>query len=203
MTDPTQSAPTAAILAGGRSRRMGRDKALLELGPCTLVERVLAAAAPLGAHCMLIADNTRAFARFGVPVHADLRPSSGPLGGLYTALTLAPSPTLLFLACDLPFVTTAFLRFLLRELGEHQAVVPRTADGLQPLCAVYTRSCLPAVERALDRGDFNMVSFYPGIDVRILEPPQWQSLDPRQRLFTNLNTPEDYQRALELVREEL
>lgn len=181
---------------------MGRDKAQLELGSSTLLERVLAAVAPLGVHCMLIANDTDAFSGLGVPVHPDLRPGCGPLGGLYTALAVTRSPQLLFLACDLPFLTTEFLRFLLSELGEHHAVVPRSVEGLQPLCAAYARSCLPAVERALDRRELRMTSFFAEVDVRILEPVQWQGYDRRHLLFTNLNTPEEYQRAVQLIREE-
>lgn len=202
MTDSAQTAPAVAILAGGRSRRMGRDKALLQLGSSTLLKRVLAAVAPLGSQCMLIANATDAFSGFGVPVHPDLRPGCGPLGGLHTALALSPTPSVLFLACDLPFLTKEFLRFLLSELGEHHAVVPRSAEGLQPLCAVYARACLPAVERALDRRELRMTAFFADVDVRILEPPQWQGYDRRNLLFTNLNTPEEYQRALQLIGEE-
>ena len=123
-----------AVLAGGQSRRMGRDKALLPLGGQTLIERVLAAAHPLGYPRVIIGDPT-AYAHFGLPVHPDRRPSLGPLGGLYTALSTTATPVLL-LACDLPFLTPDFLRHLVNRRGPHQAVVPHTATGLQPLCAL-------------------------------------------------------------------
>jgi len=181
---------------------MGRDKARLELGRSTLLERVLAAADPLAIPCILIANDSKPFAHLQRPVYPDLRPGSGPLGGLFTALTVAPSTTVLLLACDLPFITTPFLRFLLQSLGTHQAVVPRSPDGLQPLCAVYTRSCLPTIEHTLDRGDFRITSFLTDIDVLFLSRDRWQAFDPYQLLFTNLNTPEDYQRAQELLTQE-
>lgn len=201
---PSSSAdsPAVAILAGGNSRRMGRDKARLELGAFTLLERVLAAAVPLDIPCILIANDSEPLAHLKRPIYPDLRPGSGPLGGLLTALTAAPSPIVLLLACDLPFITTPFLRFLLQALGTHQAVVPRSPDGLQPLCAVYTRSCLPDIERTLNRGDFRITSFLTDIDALILPRDRWQAFDPHQLLFTNLNTPEDYRRARELLRGE-
>ena len=195
----TGSSLSVAVLAGGQSRRMGRDKALLELGGSPLIERVLAAVAPLNAHRMLLAGDPAPFDHLGLPVHADLRADSGPLGGLHTALSLAPSPIVLLLACDLPFVTVDFLRFLLAARGDHQVLVPRDADGLHPLCAVYTRSCLPAVERALDRGDRRMRAFHDEVDVRVVESQEWRDLDPRDILLANLNTPEDYRRACELA----
>jgi len=194
--------PSVAILAGGNSRRMGRDKARLELGTSTLLERVLTAAIPLEIPCILIANDSGPFAHLKQPIYPDLRPGSGPLGGLLTALTVAPSSIVLLLACDLPFITTPFLRFLLQALGTHQAVVPRSPDGLQPLCAVYTQSCRPIIERTLDRGDFRITSFLTEIDTLFLPRERWQAFDTHQLLFTNLNTPEDYRRAQELLTEE-
>ena len=186
---------SAAILAGGRSRRMGRDKAQLQLGDSTLVGRVLAAVQPLGCPCLLIADDPRPLAHLELPVHADLRPRSGPLGGLHTALSVAPSSTVLLLACDLPFVTTDFLRLLVSRLGSHEALVPRSDAGLEPLCAVYTRACLPAIEAALDRGERFMAAFHDEADVGFLEFDEWRHCDPDGLLLANLNTPEDYERA--------
>jgi molybdopterin-guanine dinucleotide biosynthesis protein A len=195
----TTSSPAVAILAGGHSRRMGRDKTRLSLGTTSLIGRVAAAAAPLGAPCMLIAGDAAPFADLHLPVHADLRPGLGPLGGLHTALSLAPGDPVLLLASDLPFITADFLRFLLQETGSHQVLVPRGADGLHPLCAVYARSCLPAVERALDRGELQMVAFFPEVDAHVLPYHRWQRFDPHRLLLTNLNTPEDYRRAQALV----
>ncbi len=186
---------SAAILAGGQSRRMGCNKALLKLGPSTLIERVINAAAPLATDCMIISSAADAFARFDLSIHPDLRSNLGPIGGLYTALERALSPVVLLLACDLPFVRTEFLRFMLDELKDHQAVVPRSNEGLQRLCAVYTRSCLPAIERALEGNQLHMNAFHEEVDVRILEPDEWQVFASGDTLFMNINTPEDYKRA--------
>ncbi len=190
---------STAILAGGRSRRMGHEKALLKLGSSTLIERVIASAAPLTADWMLIAPRGRTFTHLQLPIHPDLHPDLGPLGGLHTALKRAGSPLLLLLACDLPFLTTDFLRFMLDQLGHHQALVPRSETGLQPLCALYTRSCLPAVEAAIQRHQLHMPSFYDEVDLRVLDPREWQAFDVHNLLFTNLNTPGEYQRASRLV----
>ena len=194
---------STAILAGGLSRRMGREKAFLELGASTLIERVIAAAAPLTSDWMVIAPGSDAFARLNLPILPDLRPHLGPLGGLHTALKRAAHPLVLLLACDLPFLTTDFLRFMVDRLGRHQALVPRNAIGLQPLCALYTRSCLPAVEAAIQRRELHMPSFYPDVDLSILEPCEWREFDIHQLLFTNLNTPAEYQRARRLAEREL
>lgn len=109
------------------------------------------------------------------------------------------SAAVLLLAGDLPFLTHAFLQFLVDRLGTHQALVPRGRDGLHLLCAVYRQECLGAVERALDRGELKMTSFHGEVDVRVLEPEEWESLDPHGCLLTNVNTPEEYRRAQELA----
>lgn len=178
---------------------MGRDKVHMRLGKDTLIERVLAAVAPLEVPCALIANQPGEFAHLGLPIHADLRPGMGPLGGLHTALSTTSAEAVLLLACDLPFVTARFLRFLVGQLGDHQAVVPHGEDGFQPLCAIYARSCLPAVERLLDADVFKVMRLFPEVDMRVLEPDQWRAFDPHGRLFVNLNTPGDYQQALEWV----
>ncbi|NKB71108.1 MAG: NTP transferase domain-containing protein [Candidatus Latescibacteria bacterium] len=198
MNQPGQHV-SVAILAGGYSRRMGRDKALLPLGSATLIERVIEAARPLADELFLIGDRPERFAHLALPVRPDQQPGQGPLAGLYTALTRAQFPTVLLLACDLPFVTTHFLRFLLDRRGDHHALVPRSPQALQHLCAVYTRNCQDAVAAALERGERAMPSFHDQIDIRVLAPDEWRRFDPHQRLLANLNTPQEYRQALELL----
>lgn len=182
-----------AVLAGGQSRRMGRDKALLQLGGQSLIERVLAAAHPLGCPRVIIGDPT-AYAHLGLPVHPDRRPGLGPLGGLYTALSTTAAPVLL-LACDLPFLTPAFLRYLIDRRGPYQAIVPYTATGLQPLCALYEPSCLAAVETALDAERLSLRDLLTDLSLDLVREKDWRPYDERGLLFANLNAPEEYERA--------
>ena len=182
-----------AVLAGGQSRRMGRDKALLPLGGQTLIERVIAAARPLGYPCLIIGDPS-SYTHLGLPVHPDRRPGLGPLGGLYTALSATAAPVLL-LACDLPFLTPDFLRYLVNRRGPHQAVVPHTATGLQPLCALYEPSCLAAVEAAIQADQLGMRNLLSNLSLDLVREKDWRPYDERGLLFANLNAPEEYERA--------
>ena len=182
-----------AVLAGGQSRRMGRDKALLQLGGQTLIERVLAAAHPLDYPRVIIGDPA-AYAHLGLPVHPDCQPGLGPLGGLYTALSTTGAPVLL-LACDLPFLTPDFLHHLVNRRGPHQAVVPHTVTGLQPLCALYEPSCLATVEAAVQTGQLGMRDLLSNLNLDLVREKDWRPYDERDLLFANLNAPEEYERT--------
>ena len=163
-----------AVLAGGQSRRMGRDKALLPLGDQTLIERVVAAARPLACPCFIVGDPAT-YTHLGLPVHPDRHPGLGPLGGLHTALGQTAAPVLL--------------------LGPHQAVVPYTAAGLQPLCALYEPSCLAAIETAIQAGQLGMRSLLHNLNLDLVREKDWRPYDEHGLLFANLNAPEEYERA--------
>ena len=161
-----------AVLAGGQSRRMGRDKALLPLGDQTLIERVIAAARPL-AYPRVIVGDPATYAHLGLPVLPDRRPGLGPLGGLHTALGQTAAPVLL-LACDLPFLTADFLGYLVNRRGPHQAVVPYTAAGLQPLCALYEPSCLAAIEAAIQADQLGMRNLLHNLNLDLVREKDWR-----------------------------
>lgn len=192
---------SAAILAGGRARRLGgRDKAALRVGPSAILERQLALLRPLVDRILIVANDAR-YTRHGVPVVRDRVEGAGALGGLYTAIDAAGTPRTLVLACDLPFLTNEFLTKLMTEGRNADIVLPRTQDGFHPLCAAYSdragiafRVQLAAGVRkitdAIERSD--------GLTVRELGPDELAPYDPRGTLFFNVNTPDDYARAIEL-----
>ncbi|MBN61555.1 MAG: molybdenum cofactor guanylyltransferase [Gemmatimonadetes bacterium] len=182
-----------AVLAGGQSRRMGRDKALIEWDGQPLIARVLAAAHPLQAPLFIVGDPDQ-YAHLGLPVHPDLHAGLGPIGGLHTALATAASPVLL-LACDLPFLTPEFLRMLVGRRGIHQAIVPYTADGAQPLCALYEPSCQTVVESAIAASKRSMRGLLQQLAVDELGAEVWRPYDESGLLFANLNTPEEVARV--------
>jgi molybdopterin-guanine dinucleotide biosynthesis protein A len=190
------------IQAGGESRRMGQDKALLPFLGRPLIQRVIERVAPLGDEVLVTTNRPEEYAFLGVPLAPDLLPGRGALGGLYTALSAARQPLVGVVACDMPFVSPALLaaeRDLLLESGV-QAVIPRHADGTEPFHAVYDRAaCLPAVEAALQAGKWRVDAWFPAANLRFLSPAEIKSLDPLGRAFWNVNTPEEFQRAERLA----
>jgi molybdopterin-guanine dinucleotide biosynthesis protein A len=130
-----------------------------------------------------------------VEVQRDLRPHSGPLGGIHTALSRAERDVVLVVACDLPFLTRKFLQGLAALLSGYDAVVPRPGGLPVPVCAFYSTRCLSAVETRLDAGDLKAADFLDDLAVRWVEGQELDRLDPNGTALLNLNTPEDVERA--------
>ncbi len=186
---------TGFVVAGGLSRRMGRDKARLPWGSATLLAH---ACARLGRVCeavRLLTGETARYQDAGWPTDLDALPGCGPLAGVLAGMErLDAGRAGLFLALDMPFVTSELLAFLL-ELGEGwDAVVPRTESGPEPLCALYRASCAAPARVRLTAGERHMTCFWPDVRVRHVGPEQLRAFGDPARLFANLNTPDDYAR---------
>ena len=186
---------SAAILAGGKSRRMGRDKAWLDLGDgVPLVQRVVAALQRVADEIIVVSADER-FAAIGYPVVPDRYGENGAFGAIGTAIAATRGDLVCVAACDMPWPSPEVYRLLLRLADGADVVVPRIADEFETMHAVYRRSCLPAIERALARGNMRVISFFPEVRVREVGAAEIRVVDPELRSFTNLNTPEDLDRA--------
>ena len=189
---------SAAILAGGRARRFGgADKASLPIGRARIIDRQLAALSAVADDIRIVASDGDRYAGLGVRVIADAISGAGPLGGLYSALLDASRDRVFILACDLPFVTAALFERLATESGTGQevdAVVPRSARGLEPLCALYMTRCAGAARARIERGDLKVADLLADLRVRELGPESLAPYDDGS-LFENVNTPHDHARA--------
>jgi molybdopterin-guanine dinucleotide biosynthesis protein A len=176
------------VLAGGRSSRMGRDKALLPLNGSTLIEQV-ASRVLLAAGTVTLIGSPDRYRSLGYPVRADLAEDCGPLGGVYTALSVTQADWNLIVACDMPGVTADFLENLLDAAAAAKAdcLVPETAAGLAPLCAVYHRRCAAAAAAAISRKELKMHDL-----IATLQTVRWAVPDPAP--LANVNTPEEWAR---------
>ena len=184
----------ALVLAGGRSRRMGRPKQALKLGGITLLERVVAAAREVADEVVVVGDDAAA-ARVGARAAPDLIAGEGPLSGLAGGLAVCPDGLHALLACDLPFVESAVLTRLEELAGGADAVVPAVDGRRHPLCALYRRDCLEPARSCLAAGRRRMEDLLDRVNVRSVGPEEALPA-PLTRAVLNVNTPEDYQRAL-------
>jgi molybdopterin-guanine dinucleotide biosynthesis protein A len=214
-----QEGLTVLILAGGRSSRMGQDKLWLPLGEdgVPLIQLVVARVRPLAGELLFSANAPERFEALaavlrgrGVPAQVvpDLHPGAGPLAGLHAGLRAARFDTLLAVAGDMPFVNPALVAHLVELLPGFDVVIPelphpRTGEPTkEPLHALYRRSCLGAVAARLSAGDRPMVSFLPDVRVRVVPSDEIRRFDPDFRSFFNVNTPEDWRAAGQLLAEE-
>jgi molybdopterin-guanine dinucleotide biosynthesis protein A len=172
---------SVAILAGGDARRFGgRDKSALVVDGRTILERQISELSTVTPDVCVIRRED------------DLVPGCGPLGGLHAALNAARGDPLFLVACDMPFVTAALAAYLLMLAGEADAVVPRTDRGYHPLCAVYRRACLPAVERRLVERRLKMLDLLHDLRVREVTADDLGRFGNCDRLLANVNTPAEF-----------
>jgi len=187
---------TAAIVAGGSARRLdGRDKSAIAIGGRSILERQLAVVRPLTDRILVVAHDADRFAATGLPVVDDLIEGAGALGGVYTALSVAATPRVLALACDLPFLTGRFLAHLVTADPGADLTIPRSRDGYQPLCAVYARACLEPLRARLARGAFRLQDLTADVRTREIGPDELAPFDEDGTLFFNVNTPGECERA--------
>ncbi len=186
---------TIAIQAGGRSSRMGRDKALLPLGGKPLIEHVLQRVAGLGDEVLITTNQPDDYAFLGLRMVGDRQPGAGALDGLLTALEAARGDRVLLLACDMPFVSRPLLDHMVGIDSDAEVVIPRRGGRLQPLHAIYAASCAAFVREALKAGEKRMISFFPSVETSIVEQEILDQYDPKGLSFFNVNTPDDLEQA--------
>ena len=195
MYHPGVEPVTAFVLAGGKSSRMGQDKAFLQLGGCSLLARTLELARKVTPNSCIVGSAAK-FAVFA-PVVEDLYPECGPLAGIHAALTRTSTDLNLVLAVDLPFLEASFLNYLICQGHETSAaaVVPRAGGSLQPLCAVYRRRFAEIAERSLRAGRNKIDPLFAEVQARVIEPAELQRSGFMETMFRNLNTPNDWDEA--------
>ena len=190
---------SSVILAGGTSRRMGTSKALLRVGDRPIIERVIEKVSLVGKEIILVTNTPDEYAHLGHPMIPDAYPGKGPLGGIYSGLKAASNPYALVVACDMPFLSTPLLRYMSLLSPGHDVVVPRLAPGIEPLHAIYSKTCLPAMETLLQQNHLRIISFYSQVRVRYVEQQEIEILDPQLFSLFNVNSLDDLQRAREMA----
>ena len=182
-------------VAGGASRRMGRDKALLPWGGTDLLGHALARLQAVASEVRILCGAQARYGDRGFPVELDPVPGAGAIGGLLAALAAARGRSALLLAVDLPLVPESLLARLATLAPDADAVVPVWARGPEPLCALYGAACLSAVRRRVAGGELRMTSFWPDVRVRELGAAELAAFGEPDRLFLNVNGPDDYAAA--------
>jgi molybdenum cofactor guanylyltransferase len=197
---------TIAIIAGGKSSRMGTDKSFVPLLGKRMIDHVYQWIADLGQdETILITNKPEAYADLRLPMFSDVLPDTGSLGGIYTAVHMSQSGYTLCVACDMPFLNRALLLYMIdltKQGGEtpDDVIVPRVEGYPEGLHAIYSKACLIPIRKRLDVGQLKIIGFYDAVRVRYLDEAEWRSLDPQGLSFQNINTPEELQAAQKNVK---
>lgn len=179
---------TGVILAGGKNSRMGRDKGLLQVGGKSIIERQIEVLEPL-VKDLIIIHNGENYTQLQYPIYRDIIPDTGPMGGIYTALTVSQTPKNLILSCDMPLISTELVQLILDKAEDCDIAIPRHDDKLEPLCAIYDQSCVNKFKELLDQKALKLMDALKFFRVKEISIPH-EILETNP--FTNVNTPEDY-----------
>ncbi|MDE2687722.1 MAG: molybdenum cofactor guanylyltransferase [Chloroflexota bacterium] len=196
---------SAIVLAGGLSRRLGRDKALEPFGGEPLISRVIGRLATLANETVVVVNSKERATELPLPAGAktavDIYPDSGSLGGIFTGLTTASNEWGFVVACDMPFLNTALIKHILSLRQGHDAVVPMLEGYPEPTHSAYSKACLPHIQCRLEAGQLRIARFFDDIRVRYVQDDEVDALDADRLSFFNVNTPDDLAHALSLVEE--
>ncbi|MCI0440154.1 MAG: molybdenum cofactor guanylyltransferase [Chloroflexi bacterium] len=191
------------VLAGGMSRRLGRNKALEPINGEPLISRVFKRLSSVSEQAVVVVNNMERASVLPLPASAkvavDLYPDGGSLGGIFTGLSAADGEWGLVVACDMPFLNVALFEHMLSLRRGFDAVVPVLDGRPEPTHAVYSKTCLKPMERKLKANDLKITGFFDEVRVRLVSQEDIEKLDPERLSFFNVNTQEDLDRALALA----
>lgn len=195
---------TSIILAGGKSSRLGRRKPLQAIGGKSLIQWVIDRLAVLSREIIIATAHGEAIPYVSdakIKTVADIYPEKGPLAGIYSGLIASSSSQAIVVGCDTPFLSVGFLEYMTRISSTFDAVVPRIENEVEPLCAVYSKTCLAHIQELLEQNDLRIDRLFGVVKVRYVEEDEINSFDPEHLSFFNVNNQADLDRARELAAE--
>ncbi len=191
----------AVILAGGDSKRLGRPKSQLDFQGCSLIELMVERLGKSFRRLTIVTDRPELYRHLPVRLASDLLTgqAKSPLRGIHAGLSMADLPYQFVAACDMPFLSLDLIRYMAGFAQSYDAVVPKVGSYFQPLHAFYNRSCISVIEKQLYRKSYKITDFYANLEIRYIDLEEIVRFDPNQKSFFNINTWDDYKRALEIA----
>lgn len=192
---------SAVVLAGGKSSRMGRPKSLLLFDGAPLIVHIVRALKNMFAETVVVAAPDQELPDLPATLVRDEVAYQGPVGGIYYGLKAAAGEFCFVTSCDVPFLNPALISLLTSHISRYDVVVPFWENRYQPLHAVYHTSVLPLLKEQLDREELRPVYLFDKVRTRKIGEDEIRCFDPQGLSFFNMNTPDDYERALQRWRE--
>lgn len=188
---------TGIILAGGKSSRMGGDKAFTLLSGRPLVEIVINKLSPLFKDLIIITNKPFLYKKYGLRTKDDILKDRGPLGGIYTGLLSSYNMYNFIVACDMPFINQDLTRYMLGKTDGYDATIAEYNGRLQPLSAVYSKGCMKLAKKLLSENNLKLTDFLKHLKIRIIDENEVRRFDAEGLSFTNINTKKDFQCLLQ------
>lgn len=186
---------TGVILAGGKSSRMGTDKGLMEFQGEKMISRTMKMFRGLFREIIVVTNLPLDYLDQDARIVTDIFPGKGPIGGIHTGLFFSSNEHAFFAACDMPFFSSEFISYMISRIGNYDIIVPETEKGAQPLHAIYSRKCLNRINTLIREDRLKVTGFYKSFRVLGIPPEEIARFDPENRIFLNVNTPEDLKGA--------
>lgn len=180
---------------------MGRNKALLDFGGETLIERLYGILKSAFEEVLISANDPETYEFLGARVVQDVFGAGGSLAGIHAALLHSRGESCFFVACDMPFVNLDLVRYLNQFADDYDVVIPMSRNGLEPLHSFYSRRCVPHIEQQLGRGNLKIIDFFPHVSVREVTLDEMRECDPEEMSYFNINTQEKYDLAVARLRD--
>jgi molybdopterin-guanine dinucleotide biosynthesis protein A len=196
---------TSIILAGGKSSRLGRNKALQVIGGKSLIQRVIDRLAILSTEIIIVTADGEAipcYSTVEIKTVADIYPEKGPLVGIFSGLLSSSDPYAIAVGCDTPFLSVSLLKYMAQICSVYDVVVPRIRNKLEPLCAVYSNNCSGPIKKLLEQNELRIDRLFSMVKVKYVEGDEINRFDPEHLSFFNINNQADLDRAIKLAAEE-
>lgn len=182
---------TGVILAGGKSSRFGSNKAFAEFNGSPLIERVADILSSIFECLIIITNSPQEFSYLNLPIYEDPIKGLGPIGGIYAGLEAMGDENGFFVACDMPFINEKLVHHIVAIRNDFDAVVPKVDWKIEPLHALYTKSCLPAIIKLIESGSYQTIKAFNSFRVRYVTEAEIKEFDPELQSFMNINRPDE------------
>ncbi|MBW1972962.1 MAG: molybdenum cofactor guanylyltransferase, partial [Deltaproteobacteria bacterium] len=184
------------ILAGGKSKRIGINKAFIEIAGKPLISIIIDLFSKIFKEIIISSNQPELYTNFNLPVVTDLIPNSGSIGGIYTGLTRSSFDYTFFSACDMPFLNEKLIRFMLSKRNGFDVIIPKTEKGFEPTHAIYSKNCIKPIKKRLDQNILKIIDFLSEVKVKTISIKEIKKFDPTLSSFFNINTIKDLKIAL-------
>ena len=190
---------TGVILAGGKSKRYGQNKAFIEINGMRLIDHIAENMRAIFNRVILVANEKTDYEYLGLPIFQDLIKGLGPFGGIYTGLMSISESAGFFVPCDMPFINPPLIRYMVSIKDSYTAIVPSFANDIEPLFAIYDKSCCDLIKNLIDSQHYQIRLFYDQVSVRYVMEKEITKFGSPENLFHNINTPEEHAKIRSLA----